>query len=292
GIGLIIPFVGIVTDPNIIHENKILLFIYELFQFSSHTSFIVFAVIALLSVYILKNLYLFFFNYAQVRVILNQQVRLSRRLFKEYLTKPYYFHLQRNTAELLRNVNGEVPSVVGITISAFQLFTEILVILCITTLLLIASPAATVVATVLLVGSVYLFFKIFRQKIIKLGREQQQLNGEKIKWVNQGLGASKEVKVAGKEIFLIDDYTEKTRKSVKNERYISVLDIVSRMFIETIIVSIVLITLLIIFFQQTETAQLVATMDLFAMAAFRIMPSINRVISLMSSIRYTQPALE
>src|SRR5699024_11543535 len=77
-----------------------------------------------------------------------------------------------------------------------------------------------------------------------------------------------------------------------NEMYNFVIDIVPMLFIETIILSIVLITLLIIVFQQTETAQLVATMALFAMAAFRIMPSINRVISLMSSIRYTQPALE
>src|SRR5699024_8636838 len=145
------------------------------FKFESTTSFIIFSVVLLLSIFILKNLYLLLFNYAQFRVVLNQQVKLSRNLFREYLTKPYTFHLQRNTADLLRNVNGEVPKVFqGIIMSGFQLFTEILVILCILILLLVTAPLATVTAAVLLGGSVILFFTFLRKKISNLGEEQQR----------------------------------------------------------------------------------------------------------------------
>src|SRR5690625_176238 len=103
GIGLIVPFVGIVVKPTIIQEQAILSYIFELFNFQSTTTFIIFSVICLLGVFVFKNLYLLIFNYAQFRVILNQQVKLSSRLFNEYLTKPYTFHFQRNTADLLRN---------------------------------------------------------------------------------------------------------------------------------------------------------------------------------------------
>ncbi|MCT1904349.1 ABC transporter ATP-binding protein [Oceanobacillus sojae] len=291
GIGLIVPLVGIVTSPDIIHKQTVLSNIYEFFNFQSDKEFIVLSVVTLLSVFVLKNVYLFIFNYAQVRVILNQQIKLSRTLFKEYLTKPYTFHLQKNTANLLRNINEEVPKVVGIIVSAFQLFTEILVIICITIILLIVSPIATIVAAVLLSGSVLLFFKLFRKKIDKLGEEQQRLSGEMIKWVNQGLGASKEVKVSGKENYFIQAYTLKTHSSVKINRYMSMLEIVPRLFIETLLVSIVLITLLIIISQGKESVQLVSTMALFAMAAFRLMPSINRVVSLISGIRYSLSGL-
>ncbi|MBS4197587.1 ABC transporter ATP-binding protein/permease [Bacillus sp. FJAT-49870] len=70
-----------------------------------------------------------------------------------------------------------------------------------------------------------------------------------------------------------------------------ILEFVPRLFVETLIVSIVLITMLIIVFQGMNTTQLVSTMALFAMAAFRLMPSITRVTSIITTIRYSQPAL-
>ncbi|WP_164667403.1 ABC transporter ATP-binding protein [Virgibacillus doumboii] len=292
GIGLIVPFVGIVTSPEMIQEQAVLNYLYNLFDFQSTTSFIIFAVILLLAVFIIKNLYLLLFNYAQFRVILNQQVKLSRKLFNEYLTKPYTFHLQRNTADLLRNVNGEVTRVFqGIVMSGFQLITEFLVVTCILILLLVTAPIATIVASILLGGSVFLFFAILRKKISLLGKEQQKVSGTMIKWVNQGLGASKEVKVSGKEKFFIDSYTGQSQIKADNSRYMKMLEIVPRLFIETLLVSFVLVTMLIIVFQGTGIAQMISTMALFAMAAFRLMPSITRIVSLITKIRYSQPAL-
>lgn len=292
GIGLIVPFVGIVTNPDIIREQAILAALYDGFHFQSVTAFIIFSVIFLLSVFVVKNLYLLLFNYAQFRVILNQQVKLSRELFREYLVKPYTFHLQRNSAELLRNINGEITRVFqGIIMSGFQLFTEILVILCILILLLITAPLATITASILLGGSIILFFMFLRKKISHLGKEQQEVSGTMIKWVNQGLGASKEVKVSGKENFFIKSYTGQSQIKADNSRYMKMLEIVPRLFIETLLVSIVLITMLIIVFQGTDAARIVSTMALFAMAAFRLMPSITRLVSLITTIRYSQPAL-
>lgn len=293
GIGLIVPFVGIITNPKLIQEQALLLMLYNFLGFNSTTSFMVFTVVMLLSIFILKNLYLLLFQFAQSRVILNQQVKLSRRLFEAYLTKPYSFHLQRNTAELLRNVNGEVPRVFqGIIMSGFQALTETLVIICILILLLVTAPLATITASILLGGSVFLFFKFFRKKINKLGKEQQDLSATMIKWVNQGLGASKEVKVSGKESFFVNEYAKQSQIKANNSQYMKMLEQVPRLFIETLLVSLVLLSMLIIVFQEADTTKLISTMALFAMAAFRLMPSINRVMALVTNIRYSQPALD
>ena len=158
-------------------------------------------------------------------------------------------------------------------------------------MLLVTAPIATIIASILLGGSVFLFFRLFRKKITHLGVEQQKVSGTMIKWVNQGLGASKEVKVSGKEDFFINAYTKQSQISANNSRYMKVLDQVPRLFIETLLVSIVLITMLIIVFQGMNTTQLVSTMALFAMAAFRLMPSITRIVALITNIRYSQPAL-
>lgn len=292
-IGIILPFVGILTKPEIIQEQMILSQIYDIFKFESTNGFILMAVVVLIAVFIVKNIYLLFFNYLQLKVVLNQEVKLSSRLFKEYLTKPYTFHLQRNTAELLRNVNGEVSNVFQkIIISSLQLFTELLVTACIILLLFYTEPLATVVASIVLGGSVFIFFKLFRKKINHLGKELQVVNGEMIKWVNQGLGASKEVKVSGKENFFINAYTKQNELKANNSRYMKMLDHVPRLFIETILVATVLITMLIIILQGSGTADLISSMALFAMAAFRLMPSITRIMALTSMIRYNQSALD
>jgi len=292
GIGLIFPFVGIVTNPDMIQEQAILSFIYDYFNFTTAKAFTIFAVIFLLSTFVLKNLYLLVFNYAQYRVILNQQVKLSRRLFQAYLTKPYTFHLQRNTADLLRNVNGEVPRVFqGVILSTFQLLTELLVVVFILGLLLVTAPTATLTATVILGASVFIFFTVLRTKISGLGKEQQEVSGTMIKWVNQGLGASKEVKVSGKENFFIQAYTGQSQIKANNSRYMKMLELIPRLFIETLLVGVVLITMLIIVFQGTNTTELISMMALFAMAAFRLMPSITRIVALVTTIRYSEPAL-
>ncbi|WP_439097781.1 ABC transporter ATP-binding protein [Gottfriedia luciferensis] len=292
GIGAIFPFVGILTDPKVIKEQAILSFIYKFLHFQSVNGFIVFAGIALLAVFFIKNIYLLIFNHLQVRVILNQQVRLSRNLFKEYLTKPYIFHLERNTSELLRNINTEITKVFqGIIISGFQLLTEILVTSFILVLLIITAPLATIIASTLLGGSVFLFFRYFRKKISRLGTEQQEVNAAMIKWVNQGLGASKEVKVSGKEDFFVNAFTNQSQKSAGNSRQLNILNQVPRYFIETTMVTIVLITMLIIVFKGSNTTSLVSTMALFAMAAFRLMPSITRIVGFITAIRYSEPAL-
>ncbi|WP_078428903.1 ABC transporter ATP-binding protein [Alkalihalobacterium alkalinitrilicum] len=293
GIGMIVPFVGIITNPEIIYEQTILLYLYETLNFQSPASFIIFSVIVLLSIFVIKNLYLLLFYYIQFRIIFKQQVKLSKKLFAAYLTKPYTFHLERNSADLLRNVNGEVPKIFqGIILSSFHLLTEILVVICILTLLLIAAPIATLTASFLLILSVVLFFKVFRNKINSLGIEQQKVGGAMIKWVNQGLGASKEVKVSGRENYFINSYTNKSKIQAKNNSYMKMLEQIPRLFIETILVSIIFITMIVIIFQGTTTAQIVSTMALFAMAAFRLMPSINRIITMITTIKYNQPALK
>src|SRR5690625_7686486 len=127
---------------------------------------------------------------------------------------------QNNTLSLLMNINSEVPGLFqGIIISGFQLFTEILVITCILILLLITTPVATITAAILLGGGVILFFVLLRKKISDLGKEQQKVSGLMIKWVNQGLGASKDVKVSGKENFFINAYTTHSQTRANNSRY-------------------------------------------------------------------------
>ncbi|WP_349410687.1 ABC transporter ATP-binding protein [Pseudalkalibacillus sp. SCS-8] len=293
GIGLIVPFVNIITKPDFIKENVVLDNIYTLFGFQTYTSFVIFSVVCLLMVYVLKNVYLYFFNHIQFKFILNQEVVLSRKLLSQYLRKPYVFHIEQNSANLNRNINSEVSKVFqGIIIAGFQLITEVLVVICILGLLLFVAPLATA-TTVLIMGStVFIFFISFKKKMNMMGKQYQGVSGLVIKWINQALGALKEIKVNGKETFFLEAYTKHSQLKADTTKYKKIMEQVPRLVIESILVFTVLLTMLITFFQYSDTSQMVTTMALFAMAAFRLMPSITRILALLTTVRYNQPALD
>lgn len=292
GIGLIVPFVQIVMEPSMIFENSIMVYLYDLFSFQSTNSFLIFSAVMMFLIFVFKNLYLLLCLFVQNKVILTQQARLSSRLYGTYLNKPYTFHLQRNTAELLRNIKEEVRRLFQeVIMSTFQLLTELLVIACIFVLMLIVAPIATLIASLLLGGSVFVFFSIFRKKTIKLGKKQQEVSGKMFQWINQGLGASKEIKVMGNERFFLNAFTKQSNVDADVTRFRLMLEQSPRLFLETIIVSVVIITMLIIIFQGNGNTQVVTTMALFVMAAFRIMPSLNRIMTMFTRIRFNKPAL-
>lgn len=293
GIGLIVPFVGILTNPNSIHENEVLASIYEILGFQSTNAFLITATVALLAVFVLKNGYLVWFHYIQYRMVYNEQVKMSKRLLTAYLAKPYAFHLQRNSADLVRNTNTEVQKVFKSIIKPiFLVITEALVIASILVLLLVVAPLSTILSSIVLGGSVGIFLRAFRSKITKAGKIHQNAQGGMIKWVNQGLGAGKEVKVSGREKFFIDAYTRESKKFADAARFHEMINQVPRMFIETIVIATILMVVLVIMIQTQDLTTLLATTALFAMSAFRLMPSINRMISAITVIRHNKPALD
>ncbi|WP_246031864.1 ABC transporter ATP-binding protein [Salibacterium salarium] len=293
GIGLIVPFVGIVTNPSSINDNAILSTIYNTLGFESTSAFLITATIVLLGVFVLKNAYLVLFNHLQFKVIFNEQVTTSKRLLNAYLKLPYTYHLEKNSSELVRNTNTEVQRVFRqVIVPSMLILTETVVVISVLCLLLVMAPIPTLISGVVLGGSVALFFRIFRKKLSSAAKSLQTAQGQMIKWVNQGLGAGKEVKVSGKEQFFVDAYTEQSTEFAEATRFHELMKKIPRFFIETIVVGAILLMVLIIMLQTSDLATLLSTISLFAMAAFRLMPSINRMTSAMTTVRQGKPALD
>src|SRR5699024_7541629 len=242
--------------------------------------------VALLMAFVVKNLYLLFFYFFQFRIIYNAQVRMSRRLLSAYLAKPYVFHLSRNSADLVRTTNTEIQHVIHrVIVPTFVFATELLVVIALFSLLIVTSPIATLLSAVLLGGSVTVFMKVFRRKMSEAGVRQQQAQGGMIKWVNQSLGAAKEVKVSGREEFFVNSYNRESTAYADTAKFYTMMQQSPRLFIETITVGTILAIVLVIMMQSNDLTQLLSTVAMFGMAAFRLMPSINRMVSALTQIR-------
>jgi ATP-binding cassette, subfamily B, bacterial PglK len=293
GIGAVIPLVMLILNPNAIQEQVFLKFFYQFFNEPPVHFFIIGATATVIGIYTIKNLFLFGIQLIQSRFMFDQYSYLSNKIFKAYLNRPYTYHIQCNTAELLRNIGSEVHVFVyNILIAGMYFLAEIMVFTAIFFLLLWADFYSTLFVIGFLGGSVILFYTIIHKKLKFSGEERQFHAAEMNKQVIQGLGGIKETKVLGREKYFADVYSNHLNRSCEAARYNYIVQQTPRLFIEVLVISLVLGIIISLILQGHTSNSIIATISLFTLAATRLMPSINRMMSAITTIKYSLPSLE
>jgi ATP-binding cassette subfamily C protein len=277
GIGLIMPVIAILADPNLLHQNKYLKLVYDFVQPSSQNSFLVFLCIALIILYLGKNTFLAFQNYAQNRFILNKGAKLANTLFSNYIHAPYKYHLTHNAGRLLGKIGMADTLSNGVLVPLMILFTEGLVILFVFATLLFLSPVVTIVlaaATLLIAALIYFPFKNLN---LELGDIHQRENIEMNKYALQGLKAIKESKVRNREDYFTAEYAGHRFIMNQSTAKMNTLGNLPRFIIEALIVSLGMGALLLLIAMAKPLGSIILTLSLFAVSAIRLMPSMTRI---------------
>ena len=292
GIGLIMPFIALVADPASVAQMPVVPQVMDAVGATSSQAIVITAGLGLLGVYIIKNAYLALMYYAQFRFVFSNQVRLSRRLFDAYLKSPYAFHLNRNSAQLLRNVNEEVRmTFVNVLIPLLTLGVELSVIFVIAALLIAVEPVVAPVAILTFAVISAGFYKSIRSQTVRLGKEQQHHNGLMIQWVNQGLGGVKEAKVMGCEPYFLERYVHSSKHYARAVRFHRFVREIPRNVIETFGLGGMILVVVLLVARGQDMAHILPVLGLFAMAAMRILPSLTRIISALTGMRHFTPSV-
>lgn len=293
GVGLILPFMAIVSAPESIREHPLLAKLYMAVGADSEQTFLVYSCIAVLAVFVAKNSFLGFVMRSQYAYIYRHHVALSRHLMSLYLRSPYELHLERNTADLLNVLTREVNGVyIGVLQPALVIATETLVLLFIVAMLLSVNPVVTIAVLVVLATLALLYQGFFRPRLADAGHHRIENSAAMIKWANQGLGALKEVKVFGRENYFVQAFGRGSERYSEASRLYSTLSAVPRLFIETIGVASLLIVILALLMSDGEVRATIPVLALFAAAAIRLMPSASRLFAALSSIRFYLPSID
>ncbi|MHC4817251.1 MAG: ABC transporter ATP-binding protein [Planctomycetota bacterium] len=293
GVGLVMPFIALVSDPGFIGRNSVVADLHRALGSPGYNRFVIGCGVLLLVFYVLKNAYLGFLCFWQNLFIYGKMRAMARQLFRAYLLAPYRFHLSRNTAVLQRNINTDVPQMFNWVVThSFILVGDAFVVLVMTLLLLIVDPIASAAAVVLFALAAALYLRFSRGRTHRLGLEEQGQFGEMIKWVNQGLGGIKETKVLGIEPYFIDNYSKGATRYTRARRIIQTLNEIPRLFFETIAIGGMLIVIVAILAQGREIGSIVPTLALFAAAAFRLMPAMSRIARSANLIKHFRPSFD
>lgn len=292
GIGLVIPALALMTQDDVVTKYPALATWFSLLGNPSHEHLVVYGMLALVGIYAIKTLFLAFLAWRQARFVYVLQADLSQRLFTGYLHQPYTFHLQRNSAQLIRNTIGHVGEITSVIQQGLMLSTEILVLLGISVLLLTVEPlgALLVVSTLGLAG--WGFNRFTRSRILRWGEARQHHEGLRIQHLQQGLGGAKDVKLLGRENDFLALYRQHNVGSAQVGQRQSTLQALPRLWLELLAVTGLAALVLAMIWQGKAIESLLPTLGLFAAAAFRLMPSVNRILGAVQSVRFSLPVID
>ncbi len=292
GIGLVIPAIAIFMEDDIGAAYPQLEPVLTWLGNPDKQQLVVLGMSTLIVIYLFKTLYLTLLIWKQNQFNNQVQVSLSQRLFNLYIRQPYPFHLQRNSAQLIRNITNEVGYFLSTGLSAIMLLvTEGLVLCGIVTLLLFVEPLGTLGIVAVVGSACFLFQKFTKAKVIDWGQTRQHHDGMRIQVVQQGIGGAKDVKLLGREQDFLDQYSVHNVATARACVRLAILQAMPRLWLELMTVVGLATIVLIMVFQGKTSVAILPTLGLFAAAGFRLMPSITKILVSAQSVRFGESAV-
>lgn len=293
GVTIFMPFINIIEKPETIQTTWYLKWAYDLFHFRSAKGFLIGLSAVIIVIYIVKNVYLIIEKSYIYRFSYNTQMKLSTRLLDTYMKEPYTFHLNKNIATLQRSLQEDTSKFMQVILYSLELVAELAVCFVLMVYLLFVSKSITIIVAGLLVICVGGFLLFTRKYSRKLGQDNQGYQGKIFQWMNQALGGIKEIKILGREEFFTDEYYKYYAKFARGLRIARTISIVPKYVVEAVAISGLLVAIIVkLLFGEADMAYYIPQLTVFAVAAFRLMPSVGRINEHATNTLYALPSVD
>lgn len=292
GVTAILPFINVALDFDVVFENQYMFAVYELLNLDSPQQFLILLGVVLMVVYVVKNIYLTVMNDIIYKFTYRTQKELACNLLRGYMQQPYSYFLQHNSAEFMRNLNQDTMYFFEAVVAVLQLVAEITVCIMLGVALLVMDTFITLSVATLLILFVLTVFKVMKTRLEKKGLECRDYRGEMNKWILQATGGIKEVKLLDKEDFFVGKYSRVYKEYAEEYRKYKMLAYLPKTMMEALCVCALLLIVIIKILQGAEMSTFIPILSVFAVAAFRLLPSFNRITAYISTIMFYKSSVD
>lgn len=297
GVAVFLPFIQMLMDPEAAlnsYDHPYLGWVYRTLNVSSINSFLVMLALLICAVYIFKNLYLSFMQNSILSFTYKTRMKLATRLLDTYMHEPYSFHLKTNIAEMQKSLTVDAQQFMLLLNNILQALAELTMVATIVAYLFHTSHAITVMVAAMLLIFLGLFTYVSRNVSGRVGKENEEYNTKLNQWVNQALGGIKEVKVMRREEYFVGAYRENYRKLIRGAKLNEMLATIPKYLLETVCMVGMLLAVIVKlkYGQNVAMTTFIPQLTAFAVAAFRILPSVGKLNSYISNINYCVPSLD
>jgi len=292
GITAILPFIQAVLLPDKLMKNKTVMTIANFLGIGTSNGLLVLMGIFLIFIYILKNLYMIFSIYTQYDFSTRIQKELSIKMLNSYMSRPYEYFLDVNSAEILRGCTNDIGSVYLIISYFFTMISEILTVTMIGIFLIYTDPIIAIGIILLLLVMLGGIVIVFKPYVKRAGKKNVEALSQKNRTIYQAITGIKEISVMQRKEYFVKEYGTVSEVVRKLQRRYECISNSPDRIIEGICVSGLIGIVCIRLALESNMLEFVPKLSVFAMAAFKILPSIGKITNRITSIIFNQPALE
>lgn len=287
------PFIEVLMQTSSIEDDSFLKLFFTHIHLNGIEQYLVVLSALIAVIYLVKNIYLSFLQNVILSFSYTTRMNLATRLLTTYMNEPYTFHLSKNIAEMQRCLQSDTSQFMSLINSCLQLTVEMVTCLALAAYLFHTSHSITVVIGVLLLLCIELFFMISKKVSSRLGRQNENYNAKLFQWINQSLGGIKELKILQREEYFIDSYKTNYKKLIWGARVNELIAALPKYIVETVaMVGLVFAIIIKLLFGHGALETFIPQIAVFAVAAFRLLPSVGRVNAYINSIMYNKASLD
>ena len=250
-----------------------------------------FLIACLILIYFLKTLYMTFLIWYQNKFSFGLMIKISNRLFKNYLTFDYEFIRKRKTSDLIRNITSEVSIFSSVIMGIITILSEGMLIFSVLIILLYMNPIGSLASIFILVSTGY-YFTLFTKKYISLwGNQRHIFDTKKIKIILESFNGIREIKHYGKEGLFIEQYSTNNNQLIRPTQNQYTIQGLPRVFFEFIAVFACMFYLLVQIILDKDILLVIPQIGLLVASTFRLMPSFNKIISSLQNFRFADKVI-
>lgn len=293
GVSVILPFINAVVAPELLLEEKPIRWAYDFFGMESTGELIIYLAVLIIIVYILKNLFLIYVYELQYKFAYYGKKQMQNELMRYYIGKDYTFFLNVNSSELIRNINTDPEMFYTAVQNALQLLSELCVSVIIVIFLLFTDVTITL-GVALSVGIMFLLMiKGLRRVLARYGDERRVYSANMFKCMQQAFGGIKEIKIANRESYFQNDFEKQNEVYTHVIKQNAFLSAIPKPVMEALCISGLMAVIAIqVANGTTDTTQFIGVLGVFAAAAFKLLPSVNKISSYFAAIVHNAVVIE
>ncbi len=291
GVSLIVPLAGAILTEDFM-DNQYVRMINDYIHIENGRTFIILMIIALIVVFIIKNVFLMVEYYVQFRFTCKNKFRLQKKLMYVFVHKPYEYYLNSSTSEVLRIVGNDADAAFSLLSTILNFYTELVIAVFLVLAVLVVSPLLAIMVGAVMCLIMLVIFKIVKPILQKASASRMESITMQNKWFLQTIEGIKEVKVSTKEDFFLGKYFYYGERTLETEQKNNIISTMPRMIIETFGVCGMLGAILVMILLGWNVSALWTQIAAFAVAAIRLLPSVNRMSTAMNMVNYYEPMIE
>lgn len=283
GVSAIVPLVNVILNPIIIQEHQLVQNIPFL-EKMTHEELVIGICICVVALYIVKNIYFVVLAWVRVKFTCKIKRELSVRMMKVYMGRGYEFFLNKNYGELSRGIDGDTISLQNFLHSILKLGTEILSVLLIF-LFMCYSDWQLAMGMMLLCGFCLIIInQFFRKSMYQVGIKYRRYAGVTNQALLQALQGIKEVLIMQKQQHFVRKYEESQIKMQLQMLKQTLGGESPAYIVEGVCVSGLMVIVCIRVITVENPLTLMATLSTFVVGAFRVLPSLGKIASLLNTL--------